>query len=139
MDDKKYKLTLHVIGANFNRIIYKYYNQIDELYEIFKVLTKLEKSINKINILSIVFEILNTTQNIIDVNRFSSKVIESKFFVEFCNLNKSKILLYDEEIETNRKFNITLDNDESFKNMDIHIQAQSRSSYTRDRMIPADP
>jgi hypothetical protein len=139
MDDKKYKLTIHVIGHNFNKIIYKYYNYIDELYEIFKVLTKLEKSIHKINILSIQFEIANTTQNITDVNRFSSKIIESKFFVDFCNLNKSKILLYDEEIDINRRFNITLDNDESFKNMDIHIQAQSRSSYTRDRMIPADP
>ena len=135
----KYKLTLHIIGNDINKIIYKNYNIIDELYEIFKVLTKLEQLIFKIDILNISFNIDNTKSNIIHINRFSDKILKSKFVTDFCIINQSKILLYDEEIDSIRHFKIILNNDESLKNMDIHIQHKTRSDYHKERTLTADP
>ena len=139
MTTKKYKLDIQIIGNNINKVIYKYYDEINELYEILEVFTKLELLINNIDILKISFNILNPTSNILDVNNFTNKILDSYFVKEFCKINKSKILFLDEEVKSIRQFNIILDNDESYKFMDLHILRKGRLDYNKERMLIANP
>ena len=126
---------MHIIGNNINKIIYENYNSIDELNDLFDVLIKLEKYIDNISRLSIVFNILNTKSNIINVNKFTKKILGSKFF----QISKSKVLIYDKDVNSIRQFSIVLDNDECFKHMDIHIIPKSRVELYRERTLNADP
>jgi len=129
---------VNVYGQDIDRKIYRDYTTVDDLYEIFEVFEKLEKFVKYIDILSIVFDTANTKSNIIKINRFIKKIMSCKLFKDFCEFNHSKILLYNEELGLVRKFNITLDNDESYKNMDLHILAKTRSNYYIERTLPAD-
>ena len=134
-----YKLTIHITGNGFNKTVYINYNEVDELYEIFTLLSKLEKSIHNISILNISFNILNTKSNIININKFSGKILESKFVKDFCSINESKILIYNEEEDSIRKFIIILDKDELPNKMDLHMVDKTRMDFYLERSICADP
>jgi hypothetical protein len=139
VNEREYTLTIIIIGKEINQQCSIKYTSLDSLFETVELLNDFMKIINQINIFKLSFESSIYNPNIRKINKLSEQIIKTDFFINFCTLNKCKLLVYDTLLSDVRIYHLVLDNNDSYKEMDSHLPLITRVDHYEQRLKLADP